>query len=169
MEITVGDKVRVHYHPPGARTSFVEGVVSRVDVITLRGRVFVVDVTCEVVLNREQPIRSGYQNYVLYERWEEFPGRIEVLSRKQETSEALSKRGFEPDAMGVSKQGLEATHVPAQEPMAEHEPDRMSEREAKPDMMTSGETQPESVLKAGAKFDSLPVEVEGQDAPMRTR
>jgi hypothetical protein len=45
MKIAVGDEVRIHYHPPGSTKSFVEGVVSRVDVTTLRGRVFVVDVT----------------------------------------------------------------------------------------------------------------------------
>jgi hypothetical protein len=68
MKIAVGDEVRVHYHPPGPRQSFVEGVVSRVEVSTLRGRVFVVDATHEVVLDREQPIQNGYQNYVVWLR-----------------------------------------------------------------------------------------------------
>ena len=68
MKVAVGDAARVHYHPPGPRQSFVEGVVSRVEVSTLRGRVFVVDATYEVILDREQPIKDGYQNYVLYER-----------------------------------------------------------------------------------------------------
>jgi len=80
MNIAIGDEVRVHYHPPGQAMSFVEGIVSRIDVPTLRGQVFVIDVTYEVLLDREQRIRPGYQNYVLYQRWEEFPGRIEVLS-----------------------------------------------------------------------------------------
>jgi hypothetical protein len=91
MKIAVGDEVRVHYHPPGPRQSFVEGVVSRVEVSTLRGRVFVVDATYEVILDREQPIKSGYQNYVLYERWEEFPGRIEVLSERPQEAEEPSE------------------------------------------------------------------------------
>lgn len=88
LSIKAGDKVRVHYHPPGQVRSFVEGVVRRTDVSTLRGRVFVVDVTSEVVLDREQPVKPGYQNYVLYERWEEFPGRIEVLSEPEGVDEA---------------------------------------------------------------------------------
>src|SRR5919112_2685143 len=88
LRVEVGDKVRVHYHPPGRVRSFVEGVVRRTDVSTLRGRVFVVDVTSEVVLDREQSVKPGYQNYVLYERWEEFPGRIEVLSEAKPIDEA---------------------------------------------------------------------------------
>jgi hypothetical protein len=80
MKLEIGDKVRVHYHPANPRRSFVEGVVRRIDVPTLRGRVFVIDVTYEVVFDREQPVRPGYQNYVLYERRDEFQGRIEVLS-----------------------------------------------------------------------------------------
>ena len=62
LRITEGDEVRVQYHPPGRVRSFVEGVVCRTDVSTLRGRVFVVDVTSEVVLDREQPVKSGYQS-----------------------------------------------------------------------------------------------------------
>jgi hypothetical protein len=96
LSIKAGDKVRVQYHPPGRVRSFVEGVVSRTDVSTLRGRVFVVDVTSEVVLDREQPVKSGYQNYVLYERWEEFPGRIEVLSEAEQVDEAQSTAEPEP-------------------------------------------------------------------------
>jgi hypothetical protein len=45
MKLAVGDEVRVHYHPANLRRSYVEGVVSRVEVLTLRGRVFVIDVT----------------------------------------------------------------------------------------------------------------------------
>ena len=96
MTVKAGDKVRVQYHPPGRVRSFVEGVVRRTDVSTLRGRVFVVDVTSEVVLDREQPIKSGYQNYVLYDRWEEFPGRIEVLSEAEGVDEARSTVEPEP-------------------------------------------------------------------------
>jgi hypothetical protein len=87
MKVTVGDKVRVHYHPPGQRMSFIEGVVSRVDVTTRRGRVFVVDVTTDVILGREHSVRPGYQHYVLYERSDEFAGRIEMLSRAHHRSE----------------------------------------------------------------------------------
>ena len=90
LRVEVGDKVRVHYHPPGRVRSFVEGVVRRTEVSTLRGRVFVVEVTSEVVLDREQPVKRGYQNYVLYERWEEFPGRIETLTEAERIDETKS-------------------------------------------------------------------------------
>ncbi len=88
VTVKAGDKVQVQYHPPGRVRSLVEGVVCRTNVSTLRGRVFVVDVTFEVVLDREQPVKPGYQNYVLYERCEEFPGRIEVLSEAERVDEA---------------------------------------------------------------------------------
>jgi hypothetical protein len=43
--------------------------------------VFVVDITTDVVLGREQSVRPGYQHYVLYERSDEFAGWIDMLSR----------------------------------------------------------------------------------------
>ncbi len=53
-KVKVADKVRVHHHPLGRVKGFVEGVVRRTEVSTLRRRVFVVDVTSEVVLKRER-------------------------------------------------------------------------------------------------------------------
>lgn len=55
-EPAVGDKVWVHYHPPGLRQSFAEGVVSRVEVTTLRGRGFLIDTAREVILGRERAV-----------------------------------------------------------------------------------------------------------------
>ena len=80
-KLSVGDEVRVHYHPPGRTQSYVEGRISRIDVDTTAGRVFVIDVTYDVIHDVEQALLPGYQNYVLYERWEDFPGRIEMLFR----------------------------------------------------------------------------------------
>ncbi|MPR11783.1 hypothetical protein [Microvirga tunisiensis] len=80
QEIAVGDQVRVHFHPPGAWKSFSEGVVRRVDVNTPAGRFFVVEVTHEVILDREHRIRPGFLDYVRYECRNDFPGRIEILS-----------------------------------------------------------------------------------------
>lgn len=79
-KIAVGDEVRVHFHPPGAMRSYCEGVVRRVDVTTPEGRVFVVEVTHEVLLSQEHRIRRGFPDYVRYECRKDFPGRIEVLS-----------------------------------------------------------------------------------------
>ncbi len=79
-EVAVGDSVRVHFHPPGPMKSFCDGVVSRVDVITPEGRSFVVEVTHEVILDREHRISSGFKDYVRYECRNDFPGRIEILS-----------------------------------------------------------------------------------------
>ena len=59
VTIAMGDEVRVHFHPPGAMRSYCEGVVSRVDVTTPEGRFFVVEVTHEVLLDREHRIRRG--------------------------------------------------------------------------------------------------------------
>ncbi|MBM6581235.1 hypothetical protein ILT44_13650 [Microvirga sp. BT689] len=80
MKIAVGDEVRVHFHPPGSWKSFFEGLVRRVDVPSAEGRFFVVEVTHEVILDREHRIRPGFQDYVRYECRNDFPGRIEVLS-----------------------------------------------------------------------------------------
>jgi hypothetical protein len=76
LRVKAGDKVRVHYHPPGQVVSFVEGMVSRVNVTTTRGGGFLIDITRDVFLDREQPVSLGYEHYVLYERLEDFPGEI---------------------------------------------------------------------------------------------
>jgi hypothetical protein len=85
VKIAVGDQVRVHFHPPYPIQSFCEGMVSRVDVTTREGRFFVVDVTHEVILDREHPIRRGFQDYVRYDCPSDFPGRVEVLSSAEQT------------------------------------------------------------------------------------
>jgi hypothetical protein len=148
MKIAVGDEVRVHYHPPGPRQSFVEGVVSRVEVSTSRGRVFVVDATYEVILDREQPIKDGYQNYVLYERWEEFPGRIEVLS------EAQQQPGRTPDH--------------GQEPEGEHQPEHELEPTTQPGPEVEATPEPDSEPQLKAEPEPLQIEVEHQDTPERS-
>jgi hypothetical protein len=107
VRITEGAEVRVHYHPPGQVRSFVEGVVCRTEVSTLRGRAFVVDVTAEVVLDREQPVKPGYRNYVLYDRWEEFPGRIEVLSEAKPMDQAQFTAEPEPKPLAEAEQNTE--------------------------------------------------------------
>jgi hypothetical protein len=120
MKVSIGDEVRVHYHPPALTKSFAEGVVSRVDVTTLRGRVFVVDVTYDVVHDREQPIKPGYRNYVLYERWEDFPGRIEMLSQVERDP------GPEPEANPEADREVARDSVsePELAPEAQHQDSR---------------------------------------------
>jgi hypothetical protein len=99
MRIVIGDQVRVHFHPPYPMQSFCEGTVSRVDVTTREGRFFVVDVNHEVILDREHPIRRGFQDFVRYACPSDFPGRIEVLSTAEQTrvSEPL------PTALGAQE------------------------------------------------------------------
>ena len=80
VKIAMGDEVRVHFHPPGAIRSYCEGVVSRVDVTTPEGRFFVVEVTHEVLLDREHRIRRGFPDFVRYECRNRFSRWIEVLS-----------------------------------------------------------------------------------------
>ena len=50
------------------------------DVVTPEGRSFVVEVTHEVILDREHRIRPGFQDFVMYECRDDFLGRIEILS-----------------------------------------------------------------------------------------
>jgi hypothetical protein len=103
------------------------GVVSRVEVSTLRGRVFVVDATYEVILDREQPVKNGYQNYVLYERWEEFPGRIEVLSESPKEAEEPSVVNSMPHHQSEIDPSVEAEAIPDQ-CQVEVEPQRERKR-----------------------------------------
>src|SRR3712207_1094292 len=86
MKIAVGDQVRIHFHPPYPMQSFCEGTVSRVDVTTREGRFFVVDVMHEVILDREHPIRRGFQDFLRYACSNDFPGRIEVLSTAEQST-----------------------------------------------------------------------------------
>ena len=87
VAIAVGDKVRVHFHPPNPLKSFSEGVVRRIDVATPQGRVFVVEVAHEVLLDREHRIRPGFQDHVRYDCQNDFPGRVEVLSAAEQEVE----------------------------------------------------------------------------------
>src|SRR4051794_13932529 len=78
IKIAVGDEVRVHFHPPFPMRSFIEGVVSRIDETVPQGPLIVVDVTRQILLDREVPIRRGHQDFILHERWNCFPEWIEV-------------------------------------------------------------------------------------------
>jgi hypothetical protein len=86
-QIVVGDKVRVHFHPPGLMKSFCEGVVRRVNVTTPEGHFFVVEVAHEVLLDREHRIRPGFEDYVRHECPNDFPGRIELLPTAEQDLE----------------------------------------------------------------------------------
>ncbi|QRM33768.1 hypothetical protein [Microvirga sp. VF16] len=87
MKIAVGDEVRVHFHPPGPWKSFSEGVVKRVDMTTAEGRFFVLEVRNEVLLDQPHRIRPNFHDYVQYECWKDFPGRIEVLATAEQDVE----------------------------------------------------------------------------------
>jgi hypothetical protein len=137
-EVTVGDKVRVQFHPPNPMRSFCEGVVRGVDVATPDGRVFVVEVTHEVILDREHRIRPGFQDYVRYECQNDFPGRIEILptaenevqgeTRDPAPDPTLGEPPGEPRHEGDEQPllgrevHLEADHEPSQVEVERQEP-----------------------------------------------
>jgi hypothetical protein len=143
LKIEVGAEVRVHFHPPYPMQSFCEGTVSRVDVTTREGRFFVVDVTHEVILDREHPIRRGFQDYVRYDCPSDFPGRVEVLSTAEQTmvSEPLPTT---LEAQDVTDQG-------ADEPLS-YEIDVHSRPES------------EQTPEAETKSEETPVDIEPQPA-----
>jgi hypothetical protein len=95
--------------------SFSEGVVRRVDVAAPEGCFFVVEVTHEVILDREHRIEPSFQDYVCYECQNDFPGRIEVLS----TADQGGMENDEADPVARLRPG-EAPDEIAQEPDAEH-------------------------------------------------
>jgi hypothetical protein len=132
MKIVIGDKVRVHFHPPNPMRSFCEGTVSRVDVRAPGGRFFVVDVTHEVILDRKHPIRRGFQDFVSYECQNDFPGRVEVLSTAEqamaseplptapEAQEVIDQEGDEPlPAEPDARSGPEIEQTPETETKSE--------------------------------------------------
>jgi hypothetical protein len=67
-----------------------EGMVSRIDVTAPEGRFFVVEVTHEVIHDREHRIQPGLHDYVRYECRNDFPGRMEVLSDSPKEAEESS-------------------------------------------------------------------------------
>ena len=151
VRVMAGDEVRVHYHPPGQVTSFVEGVVSRVNVKTSRGPGFLIDITRDVFLGREQPVKKGYEHYVLYEQLEDFPEKVEVLSQVQRDPEGSTEHGAE----AAIEQQPETEIKPALEP--ERKP--MTEVEQKAEEQTVPDTD-------GAADESQ-VELEHQDGQRR--
>jgi hypothetical protein len=143
MKIAVGDQVRVHFHPPYPTRSFCEGTVSRVDVTTCEGRFFVVDVMHEVILDREHPIRRGFQDFVRYECPTDFPGRIEVLSTAEQ-SMASEPLPTAPEAQKVIGQE-------ADDPLS-----------AELDVRSGPEI--EQIPEAGIRPEETPVDVEPEPA-----
>jgi hypothetical protein len=150
--VKIGDEVRVHYHPPGPVISFVEGVVSQVNVTTSRGPGFLIDISRDVFLGREQPVRPGYEHYVLYDQWENFPEKVEVLSRAQRELEGHLEHRSEPDVA----QRVE------QEPVAETVP----EPQPKP-LPNAEQGTEEPVPKLEAETDGSQGQVEHQDGQRR--
>ena len=68
-------------------------------------------------------MKPGYEHYVLYERLEDSPGQVEVLSQAQSEFEGSSEHTSEPDGAQAVEQELEAETVPEPKPLTEAEPD----------------------------------------------
>ncbi len=137
-EVAIGDKVRVQFHPPNPMRSFCEGIVSRVDVASPEGRFFVMEVTHEVILDREHRIRPGFQDYVRYECQNDFPGRIEILPTAENEVQGEA-RGPAPDPT-LGKSTGEPRHEGDEQPLlgrevhleADHEPSRVEVERQEP-------------------------------------
>ena len=142
-EIAVGDQVRVHFHPASPWKSFSEGVVRRVDVTTLAGRFFVLEVQNEVLLDQPHRIRPDFHDYVRYECRNDFPGRIEILS----TAEQDVERNPTSDPM---------LGEPPEEP--KHEADE--QRSGDVDVHSQAKT--ERVSEPETNSEPAPVDVERQ-------
>jgi hypothetical protein len=140
-EVTLGDKVRVQFHPPNPMRSFCEGVVRRVDVPTPEGRVFVVEVTHEVILDREHRIRPGFQDFIRYECQNDFPGRIEILSTAEQEVQGEDRDSAPDPILG------EPSEEPRHE-VAEQTPFNLedhSESEAEPASRMANASEPSQV------------------------
>jgi hypothetical protein len=97
MELSVGDKVRVYFYPPGSTSSFVEGVVDRTEVKTFYGPCFSLQRMREVVLDREVATPRALPYIIRYQREDDFEGRIEILaSVAQPEPELLAQPEADP-------------------------------------------------------------------------
>jgi hypothetical protein len=143
MKIAIGDQVRVHFHPPYPMQSFCEGTVSRVDGSASDGRFFVIDVTHEVILDREHPIRRGFRDFVRYECPNDFPGRIEVLSTAEQTMAS--------EPLPTAPESREATDHGADESLSA-------------ELDVHSEPESEQTPEAEIKSEEIPVDVEPQPA-----
>ncbi len=148
-EVAVADRVRVHFHPPGPMKSFFEGVVMRVDVTTPNGCYFVVEVTHEIILDREHRVRPGFKDYVRYECPSDFPGRIEILSA------IAQKADREPAPVQTAVQPLEEAEREAEQEA--HEPHSFElEVQSEPEIVPAPEVE--------ANVEPVQVDVEPQPA-----
>ena len=147
LTIAVGDEVRVHFHPPGAMKSYCEGLVSRTDVTTSEGRFFVVEVTHEVLLDREYRVKRGFPDFVRYGCPNDFPGRIEVLSAATGTEQAPA---FDLSVMDPRE---ETKHEADEPPPVSIE--------------TNARTEVEQIPEAGAPSEPPQDEVKLQPVPAR--
>ena len=94
-------------------------------------------------LGREQPVKPGYEHYVLYEQIENFPGKVEVLSQVQTELESDLEHRSEPDVAQDVELEPEAETVPEPEPLTHAERDAeepVPALEAEPD---GSQSQPE--------------------------
>jgi hypothetical protein len=121
-----------------------------VDVTTPNGCYFVVEVTHEIILDREHRVRSGFQDYVRYEDRNDFPGRIEVLS-------AIAQRADrEPAPVQTAVQPLEEVEREAEQEA--HEP---------PPVELEAQSEPEIVPAPEAEANVEPVQVDVEPQPVR--
>lgn len=86
ITIAVGDDVRIHFHPPLPLKGFVEGTAVRV--------------------GRRDPIGRRHQEFVLFERWNDFPDQIEVLRL---TTHGDQDSLSEANGQNVQESSLEAS------------------------------------------------------------
>jgi hypothetical protein len=130
MELSVGDKVRVYFYPPGSTSSFVEGVVDRTEVKTFYGPCFSLQRIREVVLGHEVTTPRVLPYIIRYQREDDFEGRIEILaSVAQPEPELLAQPEADPaiEADSIAEDALAAV---AGADVAEAEPDVTEEPEA---------------------------------------
>ena len=123
-------------------------MVSRVDVTTPEGRFFVVEVTHEVLLDREHRIRRGFPDFVRYECRNDFPGRIEVLSAAADIEQEPE---FDLTVMDPPEETKQEANEPPPVSMAAH-----------------AETEVEQIPKAEAPSEPTQDEVKRQPAPTRS-
>jgi len=155
MEVSIGTKVRVHFYPPKTTQSFVEGIVDRTGIQTMRGPGFSIETTKEVIVGHEITTPRDLPYIIAYDKEDDFEGRIMILDdeARPETLAAIEAQPeSEADPVGESVRPEEIEPAILSEDVAETEDAVLGENLAETELaVLSGD-----VAETGDDTEALP-------------
>jgi len=162
MEVSIGTKVRVHFYPPKTTQSFVEGIVDRTGIQTMRGPGFSIETTREVIVGHEITTPRDLPYIIAYEKEDDFEGRIVILDDEAQP-ETLAATEAEPES--EAQPGAEADAVGETFLSDEIEPavlsEEVSETEDDTEALTPASAEPETLEESvAASYTRVELHVE---------